>query len=153
MKHFESYSLSLKIVFEHRHGCPALEQTTHLHQDTAVTIDLKGSMRLHKFSHAHFLGAIRNKLSDQSPDQSQRSSLIDRLQDMLLRLDYYDMTSQTLLNQQQNLLNLVSQPSITSRDCGINGRLLRRLTWKLPPKHRLSTKSPSLDLSSCHSPL
>ena len=65
-------------------------------------------MRLHKFSHTQSLTAISKHTVEQTFEQSQRPLLSARVKDMLLRLEYYDMTSQTLLNQQQNLLGLVS---------------------------------------------
>jgi hypothetical protein len=80
-----------------------LEQTEQLHKDTATTIDLRESMRLHVFSAKHFLAAIKQT----SSGLASRSTLISRIQNVLLRLEYYELTSSTLLEQQQNLLGLV----------------------------------------------
>lgn len=85
---------------------PVLEQTQELHRDTATTIDLQESLRLQSFSMKHFLENIKST----TLDLPARAELISRMQSALLRLEYYDLTSAALLAQQENLLNLVSEP-------------------------------------------
>jgi hypothetical protein len=60
-------------------------------------------MRLQSFSIKHFLECIKST----TLDLASRSDLIGRMQNTLLRLEYYELTSATLLDQQENLLSLV----------------------------------------------
>lgn len=79
-----------------------VEQTRDLYRDTATTIDLRESMRLHSFSMKHFLESIK----EQGSDLAMPDDLIIRFKNTLLRLEYYDLTLATLLAQQENLLSL-----------------------------------------------
>jgi hypothetical protein len=74
-----------------------------LHRTTAVLIDLRETMQLHKSSAKRFLEFLERT----SPNLSSSLDLIQRSQDIILRLEYYDLTSITLVDQQRNLLNLV----------------------------------------------
>lgn len=79
-----------------------VEQTRDLYRDTATTIDLRESMRLHSFSMKHFLQLIK----EHSSDVTVPKDFTNRVRNALLRLEYDDLTSATLLAQQENLLNL-----------------------------------------------
>lgn len=92
-----------QLIYGYDKSSSVLGQTRQLHKDTASTIDLRESMRLHAFSVKRFLEFI-NKTD---PKLTSRSELVSRLKGVLLALEYHDLTSQTLLNQQQNLLSLV----------------------------------------------
>jgi hypothetical protein len=92
-----------KLIYSYDESSSVLEQTRQLHKDTASTIDLRESMRLHTFSVKRFLEFIDKT----DPKLTSRSELMSRLRGVLLGLDYHDLTSNTLLEQQQNLLSLV----------------------------------------------
>lgn len=61
-------------------------------------------MRLQSFSVTHFLRSMQ----EVNANLATESQLVGRLKNVLLKLEYYDLTSATLLNQQENLLSLVS---------------------------------------------
>lgn len=67
-------------------------------------------MRLHRFSVDSFIKSLNNH-DKTSPDLPLRSALIGQLENILMQLDYYELTSLTLLDQQRNLLSLVSPSS------------------------------------------
>ena len=78
-------------------------QTKKLHQDNRIILSLQEHLRSHKAS----LNVIIRRL--QSPSQAQgMNPLAYRFDTVSQVLDYYDVTSTSLLNQQQNLLSLVS---------------------------------------------
>jgi hypothetical protein len=85
-----------------------LYQTRRLHRDTGTTLALRESIRLHAASLKRFSLGV-DKLSD----TSRSASLHERLDDVSQLLDYYELTSSTILEQQQNLLSLVSHSHST----------------------------------------
>ncbi|PMD31721.1 hypothetical protein L207DRAFT_519074 [Hyaloscypha variabilis F] len=106
-----------KILHETERLTPVVEQTRNLHRDTATTIDLRESMRLHSFSMKHFLESIK----EQSSDLAMRDDLIIRCKNTLVRLEYYDLTSATLLAQQENLLGLAfNTETVTQTQVNLN---------------------------------
>jgi hypothetical protein len=74
-----------------------------------MIISLREHLRIHKASVRRIIKGISNKVegaSFSSPDQSQK--LLMRLDDAFQLLEYYEVTACSLLDQQQNLLSLVS---------------------------------------------
>ncbi|KAK4150239.1 hypothetical protein C8A00DRAFT_37158 [Chaetomidium leptoderma] len=114
-------SSSSQGLFDGRQRRQIMENTKSLHRDTAATIDLRGSMRLQKFSIKYLHDAIaRLAPRPDTASASSRSALVDRLQNMLVRLDYYELASQTLLSQQQNLLSLALNTEAVSQTQAVN---------------------------------
>jgi hypothetical protein len=80
-----------------------LYQTRRLHRDTGTTLALRESIRLHTSSLKRFCLGI-----ERLENTSHSASLRERLDDVSQLLEYYELTSSTILEQQQNLLSLVS---------------------------------------------
>lgn len=78
-----------------------------IHKDTATTLALRESVRLHAASLKRFSECVI-KL----PITKELKSLQDRLYDVSQLLEYYETTSLTILEQQQNLLSLVIIPPV-----------------------------------------
>jgi len=83
-----------------------LQQTRRLHQDTSTTLALSESLRLQVASMKQLQRVMRRV-----PDTPKLVDLKDRLEDVIQLLDYYEVTAQTVLSQQQNLLSLVCGPA------------------------------------------
>jgi hypothetical protein len=80
-----------------------MEQIKKLHQDNKIMLNLQEHLRSHKAS----LDVIKGRLPN--PSQSQEMNLLTHRFDTASQvLDYYVVTSTILLDQQRNLLDLVS---------------------------------------------
>lgn len=80
-----------------------LYQTRRLHRDTGTTLALRESIRLHTASLKRFSLGI-----ERLGNATHLAPLRERLDDVSQLLEYYELTSSTILEQQQNLLSLVT---------------------------------------------
>jgi hypothetical protein len=94
-----------------------LEQFQTLHMDNTIVIDLRELLRIHKATLSvvqQGLDAIRKQNYSHSHSQSnntrweENETLEERFKFNAQLLEYYDVTATTLIEQQNNLLNLVS---------------------------------------------
>jgi hypothetical protein len=144
-----------KALYKPQSHISILQQTQKLHKDIATAIDLRECMRVHCFSTKHFLSSFQGLLLP-LPPSLERGDLIQRLNNRLSMLEYYDLASTTLLEQQENLLNLASERNSLLLIIILADRLAYRHSISRPqPKHkfpsdrhRQSTDSQYWDLFS-----
>jgi hypothetical protein len=101
-----SVDLKQQVVHGRNSVMPILEQTRQLHNDNNVMISLREHVRIHKAS----LKVVKQRVEKMlgGPGWLDTQQLKSRLEDAFELLEYYDVTATTLLEQQQNLLSLVS---------------------------------------------
>ncbi|KAL2012022.1 hypothetical protein VTN00DRAFT_4740 [Thermoascus crustaceus] len=88
-----------KFLYDNNRTQPLLDQTLQIHKDTGATIDIRERMRLHRFSVDCF---------------------IKRLENILMQLNYYELTSLTLLDQQRNLHSLTLNTETVTQTQAVN---------------------------------
>jgi hypothetical protein len=84
-----------------------LQQTQQLHREIATAIDLRECMRVHKFATKQFHACRHQQRSARELSDQEASDMLQRLNSFLLLLEYYELVANTLVEQQENLLNLV----------------------------------------------
>lgn len=84
-----------------------LQQTQQLHKDIATAIDLRECMRVHKLAAKHFRSFRSQFRYTRKLLKEDLDDLRQRLDSVLLMLEYYELVANTLIEQQENLLNLV----------------------------------------------
>lgn len=90
---------------------PIVQQTRELHRDASTTLALQEGLRLHQASVKRFQRSLQS-----APDSTEVAALRVRMEYVSESLEFYETTCLTILEQQRNLLNLVStigqQPQI-----------------------------------------
>ncbi len=92
-----------QVLFNRKAMGSIVHQTKELHRDASATLSLQETIRLHQES----LRQLRRGLERQGKSP-ERKSLFIRLESVSMQLDYYAGTAATILEQQKNLISLVS---------------------------------------------
>jgi len=92
-----------QVLFNRKAMGSIIHQTKELHRDASATLSLQETIRLHQESLRQFKRGLGRQ--GKSP---ARKALFVRLESVAMQLDYYAGTAATILEQQKNLISLVS---------------------------------------------